>query len=148
MIRLVDYTLTEADGQQWVTVVKDIDADTGGVTRNIHRFPAATVSIRAGEYGLTGLDEALDVVLHEPFLTDDPAAALLTARSIDAARIAHLERIAAVKRVHAKRSGQKDTGDVLTRLGAALRIDPDLARAHAARTRAIRARLRPDTEEP
>ncbi|MFJ8043786.1 hypothetical protein ACIRBX_25120 [Kitasatospora sp. NPDC096147] len=96
-------------------------------------FPAATLEWRAAEYDIdhttkAGLDQILDIVLHEPFLPDplqdrdqDPAAAKgLTAPSTQAlhglavgdqapvtlhnapdratARAAHLERIAHLKR--------------------------------------------------
>lgn len=82
-------------------------------TTHLHVFPADTLTWRAAEYGIDPADTTtlLDIVLHEPHLTDpdtyDPPAAqalrqraghtapvtLATARSRDEARQAHLARI-------------------------------------------------------
>ncbi|MFI5687909.1 hypothetical protein [Streptomyces sp. NPDC051636] len=73
-------------------------ADGHGLT---HVFPKATLEWRAAEYGIdpTDVDTLLDVVLHEPFLDDEEAAAnLFTAPSTVDARIGHLDRISACKR--------------------------------------------------
>jgi hypothetical protein len=37
-----------------------------------HAFPTDTLEWRAAEYGLTDIDEILDMILHEPHLPDEP----------------------------------------------------------------------------
>lgn len=93
-----------------------------------HTFPPSAIEWRMAEYGLTDVDEALDVILHEPYLPDgrgrDDAAVrvglvtstrpdaeaitLFNAASTADARAAHLARIADVKaaRVRVAASGK------------------------------------------
>lgn len=100
----------------WVVHHVDEDGAGGGYV-----FPKDTLEWRAAEYGLTDVDEILDVILHEPWLTetqgpDDPAArvglvtstrpdaqpiTLFNAASTADALAAHRLRIAEVQRIHA-----------------------------------------------
>lgn len=41
-------------------------------TEGGHVFPKETLEWRAAEYGLTDVDEILDVILHEPYVPDTP----------------------------------------------------------------------------
>jgi hypothetical protein len=78
-----------------VTVV--IDVGEKGVDPVLHIFPLDTLEWRAAEYDIdhTAVDDLLDIVLHEPYLTDDaPVYAAVTGAE---ARAVHRERIAAVK---------------------------------------------------
>jgi hypothetical protein len=50
-------------------VVHHIDQDGNG---SGYVFPKDTLEWRAAEYGLTDVDEILDMVLHEPHLPDEP----------------------------------------------------------------------------
>lgn len=50
-------------------VVHKVDQDGNGQG---HIFPTETLEWRAAEFGLTDIDEILDIVLHEPFLPDEP----------------------------------------------------------------------------
>jgi hypothetical protein len=52
---------------RWAVHHIDQDGNGGGVI-----FPKDTVEWRAAEYGLTDIDEILDVILHEPHLPDAP----------------------------------------------------------------------------
>lgn len=99
--------------------VHRIDQDGNG---SGHVFPKETLEWRAAEYGLTDIDEILDVVLHEPFLPDEPdrddAAAragmvtsngpdaepitLLNAASTADALASHRLRVADVKQTRAR----------------------------------------------
>lgn len=56
-----------------------------------HVFPQSTVEWRMAEYELEGIEEALDMVLHEPFATDpeDP----LLARDDSALRVGMVTRL-------------------------------------------------------
>ena len=100
----------------WIVHHVDQDGAGGGYV-----FPKDTLEWRAAEYGLTDVDEILDVVLHEPWLAETPdrddAAAraglvtsarpdaqpvtLMNAASTADALAAHRLRIAEVQRVHA-----------------------------------------------
>ncbi|MFE4671123.1 hypothetical protein [Streptomyces sp. NPDC056723] len=60
-------------------------------TTHIHVFPQSTLEWRMAEYGLETVDEALDMVLHEPFATD-PADPLL-ARDDAALRVGMVTRL-------------------------------------------------------
>jgi hypothetical protein len=74
-----------------------IDVGQQGVKPVLHSFPLDALEWRAAEYGIdhTDTDQLLDIVLHEPYITDETV--VHTAASADAARVVHLERIAAVK---------------------------------------------------
>jgi hypothetical protein len=74
-----------------------IDVGEAGVKPVLHIFPLDTLEWRAAEYGIahTDVDQLLDLVLHEPYLTDEPV--VHTAASPAAARVIHLDRIAAAK---------------------------------------------------
>lgn len=66
-IHTIDF-VTQRSGRQgarWCVHYIDQDSNGGG-----HVFPAETVDWRAAEYGLTDIDEILDVILHEPHLPD------------------------------------------------------------------------------
>jgi hypothetical protein len=78
-----------------VTVV--IDVGEAGAKPVLHIFPLDALEWRAAEYGIepTDTDLLLDIVLHEPYLTDEPV--VYTAASSAAARVIHLERIAAAQ---------------------------------------------------
>lgn len=52
---------------RWVVHHVDQDGNGGG-----HIFPKETLEWRAAEYGLTDVDEILDIILHEPHLPDEP----------------------------------------------------------------------------
>lgn len=121
----------------WVVTYQLADGRMHG-----HVFPQATLEWRMAEYGLDGIDEALDVVLHEPWAitpsepwlipadaatrqgmvvrTRGPAVdyepiALHNADSIDDARTAHRIRIADAKnRVHVvPPDGKPDPLDII-----------------------------------
>ncbi|MFB7244652.1 hypothetical protein ACFCYX_19590 [Streptomyces populi] len=74
-----------------------IDVGEAGVKPVLHIFPLDALEWRAAEYGIdhTDVDLLLDCVLHEPYLTEDTV--VHTAASPAAARVIHLERIAAAK---------------------------------------------------
>lgn len=114
-------------------------------TIHCHAFPPSAIEWRMAEYGLDTVDEALDIVLHEPFAVSpqdhgrrlpDPAekAGMVTrlpgrardepihlhnAPTIAAAREAHRLRIADAKtRVQVKPpKGKSDPLDVIRRAG-------------------------------
>jgi hypothetical protein len=48
-------------------VVKECTDDDGVVSLNLHTFPESALEWKAAEYGLTAVEEALDVILYEPF---------------------------------------------------------------------------------
>jgi len=52
---------------RWVVHHVDEDGNGGGYV-----FPKETLEWRAAEYGLTDVDEILDLILHEPHLPDEP----------------------------------------------------------------------------
>jgi hypothetical protein len=52
---------------RWVVHHIDQNGNGGG-----HVFPKETLEWRAAEYGLTDVDEILDMILHEPHLPDEP----------------------------------------------------------------------------
>lgn len=66
-IHTVDFVTQRSnrEGARWVVHHIDQDGAGGG-----HVFPAETVDWRAAEYGLSDIDEILDVILHEPHLPD------------------------------------------------------------------------------
>lgn len=104
---------------RWVVHHIDQDGNGGG-----HVFPKETLEWRAAEYGLTDVDEILDIILHELHLPDEPdrddaaaRAGLVTSNRPDAEPItlfnaassadalaAHRARIADAKqtRVHVR----------------------------------------------
>ena len=121
----------------WMVTYQLADGRTHG-----HVFPQATLEWRMAEYGLDTVDEALDVVLHEPWAITPSEAWLIpadaatrqgmvtrargpavdyepiqlhNADSIDDAREAHRMRIADAKtRVHVvKPKGKADLLDVI-----------------------------------
>lgn len=87
-IHTVDFVSVRANirGSRWL--VHRVDQDGAGAG---HVFPQETVDWRAAEYGLTDIDEILDVILHEPWLDETPGrddaalrAGLVTSRRPDA----------------------------------------------------------------
>jgi hypothetical protein len=99
-------------------LVHHIDQDGAG---HSYVFPKSTLEWRAAEYGLSDVDEILDMVLHEPYLPDAPdrddaalrvglvtsagreaePITLFNAASTADARAAHSLRIADVKATRA-----------------------------------------------
>lgn len=139
-----------------------------------HVFPQSTLEWRVAEYGLDSIDEALDIVLHEPWATDpaDPmqarddaavrvgmvvrkngpavdyeAIALHSADSIEDAREAHRIRIADAKtRVHVvPPKGQPDPLDIIR---ARHGVTDAGVQEKAAFVDAIRRSLRGETVRP
>lgn len=100
-------------------LVHRTDQDGNG---SAHVFPHDTLEWRAAEYGLTDVDEILDIVLHEPHLPEAPdrddaalraglvtstgpdaaAITLFNARSTGDALAAHRLRVADTKRTWAQ----------------------------------------------
>ncbi|MEV6014746.1 hypothetical protein [Streptomyces sp. NPDC051997] len=152
-----------------VTVI--IDVGEKGIAPVRHIFPLDILEWRAAEYDIdhTAVDELLDIVLHEPYLTDD--APVYTAASAAEARAVHRERIAAVKAagrgVGVGAAGQRSDPlqpikDVYARFADAAEVeakashvDRHRAATHA-RTRRAAARwtrrpippIRPEPKEP
>lgn len=93
------------DGQgHWSVVVTRIE-DDGIVTTGVHVFPTDTLEWRAAEYGIdpSDVDTLMDIILAEPYLTDQHWATgsqLHDADTIDQARADHIARCAAVKLAH------------------------------------------------
>lgn len=130
-------TATAQGAQIWMVSARKPDG-----TIHAHAFPPAAIEWRMAEYGLDTVDDALDMVLHEPWATDplDPLQArddaavrqgmvvrapgpgvdyepirLHNADSIDDARTAHRIRIADAKtRVTVKPpKGKPDPLDII-----------------------------------
>jgi hypothetical protein len=122
-----------------------------------HAFPPETLAWRAAEYGLDDVDEILDIILHEPYLPDEPdrddaalRAGLVTSTRPDAEPItlfnaastaealaAHRLRIADVKetRAHVRPPGKgKDPLDAIRRAhgitAAGVRLKAELVDVH------------------
>lgn len=79
--------------------------DDGTVVTSQHFFPPDTLEWRAAEYGIdpSDVDTLMDIVLAEPYLTDQHWATgsqLHDANTIDQARADHIARCAAVKLAH------------------------------------------------
>lgn len=116
--RIIDFVGQRGSGTSHRWLVHHIGEDGHG---HGYVFPAETVDWRAAEYGLTDIDEILDVIIHEPFLdetlTRDDAAlraglvtstlrtaepiTLFNAASTTDACAAHRLRIADVKQTRA-----------------------------------------------
>lgn len=78
----------------WARVVTLDPADAGP---RLAAFPLEALEWRAAEYGVDphDVDALLDIVLHEPYLAEEPVA--YTAPTVHAARAVHLGRIADLK---------------------------------------------------
>jgi hypothetical protein len=110
-------------------------------TYHAHIMPKATLEWRAAEYGITDVDELLDIALHEPFapptdaqaaliegVTRDTGPTLYEATSTADARAAHRARIARAKTERITvRNGNSDPLAVI-RWNHYI-IDPDRMRA-------------------
>lgn len=101
---------------RWTVHMTDQDGNGSGYV-----FPKIMLEWRAAEYGLTDIDEILDIVLHEPWMPEQPdrddaalRAGLVTSIRADAepvtlfnaasttdALTAHRLRIADIKQAHA-----------------------------------------------
>jgi hypothetical protein len=98
----VTHGTVEDDGQgHWIVSVTHT-MDDGAEVYGRHVFPHDTLEWRAAEYGIDPADTAtlLDIVLAEPYLTDEDYAGgfhLHDAPSIQHARADHLARCAKVK---------------------------------------------------
>lgn len=137
---------------RWVVHHVDQDGNGGGYV-----FPKETLEWRAAEYGLTDVDEILDIILHEFHLPDEPdrddaaaRAGLVTSNRPDAEPItlfnaasssdalaAHRLRIAAAKqdRAHVRPPAKgKDPLDVIRAAhgitGAGLRAKREAVDVH------------------
>lgn len=109
-------------------------------TYHAHIMPKATLEWRAAEYGITDVDELLDIALHEPFappadahaariegVARDSSPRLFEADSTAVARAAHRARVAWTKRERITvRNGK---GDPLAVIRENHHIDPDRMRA-------------------
>lgn len=102
---------------RWAVHYVDQDGVGGG-----HIFPKDTLEWRAAEYGITDIDELLDMILHEPHLPDFPdrddaalraglvtstrpdaeAVTLFNAAATSDALAAHRLRIAGAKKTRAR----------------------------------------------
>jgi hypothetical protein len=98
----VQFGQATEDGQgHWSVEVTRIE-DDGTVTTGCHVFPTDTLEWRAAEYGIdpSDVDTLMDIVLVEPYLTDDhwqAGSRLHDADTIEQARADHLARCAQAK---------------------------------------------------
>lgn len=69
IIYTVDFAALRMSRGNLYWLVHKVDPDGGG---HGHAFPPETLEWRAAEYGLTDVDEILDIILHEPHLPDEP----------------------------------------------------------------------------
>lgn len=144
-IRTVDFVTERLSNGDPRWGVHEVDQDGKG---HGFVFPKSTLEWRAAEYGLTDVDEILDMILHEPYIPDvdrDDAAAragLVTSTGPDAEPItltnapstsdalaAHRLRIAEVKRSHAHVRPPGKGADPLAVIRAQHGIDPERMRA-------------------
>lgn len=65
----VDFATLRASRGTVYWIVHKVAQDGSG---HGHAFPPDTLEWRAAEYGLTDFDEILDIILHEPYLPDEP----------------------------------------------------------------------------
>lgn len=65
----VDFAQLRASRGELYWLVHKIASDGAG---HGHAFPPETLEWRAAEYGLTDVDEILDIILHEPYMPDEP----------------------------------------------------------------------------
>jgi hypothetical protein len=77
-VETAEVTTTAQGTPIWMVSMRKPDG-----TLHCHTFPTSTIEWRMAEYGLDTVDEALDIILHEPYATDptdpiqgrqDPAA--------------------------------------------------------------------------
>lgn len=142
----VDFAQLRASRGELYWLVHKIASDGAG---HGHAFPPETLEWRAAEYGLTDVDEILDIILHEPYLPDEPdrddaalRAGLVTSTRPDAepvtlfnaastadALAAHRLRIAEAKRVTAQVQPPAKGKDPLDTIRAAHGITPAGLRA-------------------
>jgi hypothetical protein len=141
----VDFVTPRMSRGNLYWLVHKVDPDGGG---HGHAFPPETLEWRGAEYGVTDVDEILDIILHEPYLPDEPdrddaaaRAGLVTSTGPDAepitlynaastadAHAAHRLRISEVKRTRARVEAPKGK-DPLDVIRANHGIDPDRLRA-------------------
>ena len=141
----VDFAQLRASRGELYWVVHKIASDGSG---HGHAFPTETLEWRAAEYGLTDVDEILDIILHEPYLPDEPdrddaaaRAGLVTSTRPGAAPItlynaastadalaAHRLRIGEVKQTRARVVAPRGK-DPLDEIRRAPGIVPDRLRA-------------------
>jgi hypothetical protein len=120
-----------SEKRYWMLEVEVNDDETPDPpSRRAHVFPLGTVEWRMGEYGLTE-DEALEVILHEPFIEGD--APLYTAENREEARALHLEKIHHCSRRPGKnaRSKKKDKPDYTDPDGHLARVKASVVRENA-----------------
>jgi hypothetical protein len=145
-IHTVDWVSDRLTGGDPRWVVHAVDQDGNGAS---HIFPKVTLEWRAAEYGITDVDEILDLILHEPHLPDAPdrddaaaRAGMVTSNRPDAEPItlfnaastadalaAHRLRIADVKQVRAVVRPPAKDKDPLDAIRAAHGITPAGLRA-------------------
>ncbi|MFI6854479.1 hypothetical protein [Streptomyces sp. NPDC050416] len=70
-VETVEATTTAQGTPIWMVSMRKPDGSI-----HAHTFPPSTIEWRMAEYGLDSVDEALDIILHEPWATDptDPIA--------------------------------------------------------------------------
>ncbi|MEV0149675.1 MULTISPECIES: hypothetical protein [unclassified Nonomuraea] len=81
----------------WLITYEPVDGDPGAAF--VSYVPKEAVEVRAAEYGLTSVDEALDVILHAPLLAPAHAAGELVMPSpalvdVETARAQAAEQLA------------------------------------------------------
>ncbi|MCI3246300.1 hypothetical protein [Streptomyces spinosisporus] len=111
-VQAADATTTSTGTPIWMVTMRKPDGSI-----HCHTFPPSTIEWRMAEYELVNPDEALDIVLHEPYLPDAPgrddaalrvglvtstrpdaeAITLFNAASTADARAAHRLRVADAK---------------------------------------------------
>ena len=103
---------------RWVVHHIDQDGNGGG-----HVFPKETLEWRAAEYGLTDVDEILDIVLHELHLPDEPdrddaaaRAGLVTSTRADAEPITLFNATSSADALAAHRARIADAKQTRVRL--------------------------------
>lgn len=84
----------------WLITYEPVDGDPGAAF--VSYVPKEAVEVRAAEYGLTSVEEALDVILHAPLLAPAHAAGKLEMPSpalldVEAARAQVVEQLATCK---------------------------------------------------
>jgi hypothetical protein len=77
----------------WIEVVKEITNDDNSTELNLHTIHPEAAEWKVVELGLSSLDDAVDAILHEPFMQDVKPFELSSAD----AKVLHQSRLSALK---------------------------------------------------
>lgn len=123
----VEFGEVTDDGLGHFVVAKTLTHDDGSVTNGTHVFPYDTLEWRAAEYGITDTSTLLDIVLAEPYLSEEDwtGPRLHDADTIDDARSAHVSRCAKAKLRHRMSTRDKAKHDDLDRLKRESVLNPE-----------------------